>query len=326
MTLTVGAYFDFRNPAPWRRDPTAYYRWHLDLIEDADRRGLGGVWVTEHHFVDDDYLPQPLTALAAIAARTARARLGTGVVVAPLHHPMALAEQAALVDVISGGRLELGLGAGYVANEFAAFDVDLAERYHATDHALAEVGRIFAEGACTPGPVQESVPIWAGYLGPVGARRAGRLGVGLMTTNADNWPIYRNALAAAGHDPSVARMGGVLDFMVADDPEQMFEAVLPHRTHQLNSYRHHASLGSGHTPRVLTEDDVRAGKGSGVIGTLDFVTSDEAVRRLRDLSAQIPLEQAYVWGSIAGMPEALVERQITLLIDEVQPALAASAD
>ncbi|MEZ5168843.1 MAG: LLM class flavin-dependent oxidoreductase [Acidimicrobiales bacterium] len=82
MSPTLGLYFDFRNPDPWRRDPTTYYRWHLDLIEEADRRGVGSIWVSEHHFVEDGYLPQPLTALAAIAARTSRARLGTGVVVA----------------------------------------------------------------------------------------------------------------------------------------------------------------------------------------------------------------------------------------------------
>lgn len=82
-----GLYFDFRNPEPWRRDLTAYYGRHLDLISEADRRGLGSVWVSEHHFVDDGYLPAPLTALAAIAARTERVRLGTAVVVAPLQHP-----------------------------------------------------------------------------------------------------------------------------------------------------------------------------------------------------------------------------------------------
>ncbi len=83
MSPTLGLYFDFRNPEPWRRDPAAYYGWHLDLIEEADRRGIGSVWVTEHHFVEDGYLPQPLTALAAIAGRTRQCRLGTGVVVAP---------------------------------------------------------------------------------------------------------------------------------------------------------------------------------------------------------------------------------------------------
>ena len=319
---SLGLYFDFRNPEPWRRDPAAYYGWHLDLISEADRRGVGSIWVSEHHFVDDGYMPVPLTALAAIAARTKRARLGTAVVVAPLQHPMAIAEQAAIVDVISGGRLELGLGAGYVAPEFQAFGVDLGRRYHDTDHALGEIGRIFAEGRCSPGPVQQPVPLWAGYLGPVGAARAGRLGVGLLTHNRDSFGIYRDALEASGHGVETARMGGVVDFLVADDPEQAFERILPHRTHQLNSYRQQAALGTGRTPRWLTEDEIREGRGSGVVGALQILTVDEAIARIAEICDGLPVEHLYLWASIGGMPEDLVERQMELLIDQVQPAFS----
>ena len=213
------------------------------------------------------------------------------------------------------------LGAGYVASEFEAFGAELDRRYHDTDHALAEIGRIFAEGGCTPGPVQDPLPIWAGYLGPVGARRAGRLGVGLMTWNADSLPIFRDTLAEAGHPASAARMGGVVDFVLADDPEQMFEQILPHRTHQLNSYRQNAAKGSGRSPRMLTEEEVREGRGSGVIAPLQILTVEQAVARIRDIGDGLPVEHLYLWGSIGGMPEALVERQMTLLVDELQPAL-----
>lgn len=322
MSPTLGLYFDFRNPEPWRRDPTAYHRWHLDLMAEADRRGVGALWVTEHHFVEDGYLPQPLTALAAVAARTERCRLGTGVVIAPLAHPMAVAEQAALVDVLSGGRLELGLGAGYVTPEFDAFGADFDQRYRDTDAMLAEIGRIHRDGGCTPEPVQDPIPLWAGYLGPVGARRAGRLGVGLMTWNRQSWPIYRDALAAAGHPADRARMGGVVDFVLADDPEQMFEQILPHRTHQLNSYRQNAARGSGRTPRMLTEDDVREGGGSGVLAPLEVLTVDQAAERVREICDGLPIDHLYLWGSVGGMPEALVERQMELLVDGLQPALA----
>lgn len=323
MTPTIGLYFDFRNPEPWRRDPAGYYGWHLDLVQEADRRGIGSLWVTEHHFVDDDYLPQPLPALAAIAARTSRARLGTGVIVAPLQHPMLIAEQAALVDVISGGRLELGLGAGYVAPEFEAYGVDISRRYLDTDHALAEVGRIFADGECAPGPVQSPVPIWAGYLGPVGARRAGRLGVGLLTYRRESYPLYHEALVGAGHDPAMARMGGVVDFLVAEDPPRTFEQVLPHRTHQLNSYRTNAAKGTDRTPRMLTEDEVREGRGSGVIAPLRILTPDEAVAEIASICDGLPVEHLFFWASIGGMPEDLVEAQMDLVIDRVQPGVAA---
>ena len=320
----LGLYFDFRNPEPWRRDPTAYYGWHLDLISEADRRGLGSVWVSEHHFVDDDHMPVPLTALAAIAARTERVRLGTAVVVAPLQHPMAIAEQAAVVDVISGGRLELGLGAGYVAPEFEAFGAELGRRYRAADHALAEIRRIFAEGRCNPGPVQDPVPLWAGYLGPRGAARAGRLGVGLLTHNRDSFDVYRDELEASGHGAETARMGGVADFLVVDDPEEAFERILGHRTHQLNSYRQQAAPGSGRTPRQLTEDEVREGRGSGVVGPLKLLTADQATARVAEICEGLPVEHLYLWASIGGMPEDLAERQMELVVDQLQPALSST--
>lgn len=318
----LGLYFDFRNPEPWRRDPTAYYGWHLELISEADRRGLGSVWVGEHHFVDDDHMPVPLTALAAIAARTRRVRLGTAVVVAPLQHPMAIAEQAAVVDVISGGRLELGLGAGYVAPEFEAFGAVLGDRYRATDHALAEIGRIFAAGRCRPAPVQQPPPLWAGYLGPRGAARAGRLGVGLLTHDRGSFSIYCEALEESGHGAETARVAGVVDFLVADDPERALARIVPHRTHQLNSYRQQAALGTGRTPRRLTIEEVREGRGSGAVGGLEILTAQEAVTRIIGICDGLPVEHLYLWACVGGMPEDLAEQQLELIVEVVQPALA----
>lgn len=323
MAPTLGLYFDFRNPAPWRRDPGAYYAWTLDLIEEADRRGIGAIWVSEHHFVDDGYLPQPLTALAAIAARTTSARLGTAIVVAPLRSAIEIAEEAAVVDVISDGRVELGLGAGYVRPEFEAFGADIDQRYVETDARIAEIRRLFESGKIMPAPVQPRMPLWAGYLGPIGARRAGRLGVGLMTLNPASLPIYQKALDEAGHGAASARMGGVANFLIADDPEEAFERVLPHRTHQLNSYRLHAAEGTGIEPQMLTEDEVR-NRGSGVIQPLQILTAPEAVAQIRGICHDLPVDHLFLWASIGGMPEDLVERQMELLVDVVQPTLARS--
>ena len=126
-----------------------------------------------NHLFSDDYVAAPLTFLAAVAARTSRVRLGTAVVLAPLHNAVEIAEQAAMVDLISGGRLDLGLGTGYRVPEYELFGADLRRRYAQTDAKAKEVRRLLSPGGVTPHPVQAEVPIWMGYQGPKGARRAG---------------------------------------------------------------------------------------------------------------------------------------------------------
>jgi probable F420-dependent oxidoreductase len=148
------------------------------------------VWLGEHHNSILLY-PAPLVGLAAIAARTRRVRLGTGVLLLPLYHPLAVAEEAAMVDVISRGRLILGVGAGYAPEEFAAFGVSTKERGSRLDEAVPLIHRLWTEDAVShegrhyrigsatlrPRPVQRPrPPIWfAGWV-EAALRRAGRLG------------------------------------------------------------------------------------------------------------------------------------------------------
>ena len=105
--------------------------------------------------------------------------------------------------------------------------------------------------------------------------------------------------------------------------DEAYERILPHLTHQLNSYRHHAALGGPKPARMLTEDEVRE-RGSGVIKPLQVLTPEQTVAHVRELSDGLPVEHVYFWASVGGMPEDLVERQMELLIDEVQPALRRS--
>ncbi|MBB2912327.1 alkanesulfonate monooxygenase SsuD/methylene tetrahydromethanopterin reductase-like flavin-dependent oxidoreductase (luciferase family) [Streptosporangium becharense] len=123
------------------------YDHHLRLIELAEELGFHGVRLAEHHFRDYGVVPNLFTMLAAMAARTDRIRLGTGVVVLPLHNPIHVAEEAAMVDVLSGGRLELGIGRGYQSFEFQGFGVELAEARDRFDEALEVVLGLWGAGA-----------------------------------------------------------------------------------------------------------------------------------------------------------------------------------
>lgn len=99
------------------------YRQALDLARAAEDAGFDTFWTSEHHGLEDGYLPSPLTLLAAVTARTSTIRLACGLATAPLYHPIRLAEEAAVVDQLSEGRLTLGLGLGYSRQEYQTFGV-----------------------------------------------------------------------------------------------------------------------------------------------------------------------------------------------------------
>lgn len=318
--MRVGVYLDLRNPAPWRRPWADHYARSLEWIEEAERLGADSVWLSEHHFFEDGYLPQPLTFAGAVAARTRRMRIGTAILLAPLRPALQIAEEAAVVDCLSGGRLDLGLGAGYVAREFDAYGADLQRRYTRTDQRIREVRALLAGGEVTPPPVQTPLPLWLGYQGPQGAARAGRLGVGLLTLNPASLEPYRAGLREGGHDPESGRMAGLMGAVVSDDPESTRERLLPHIAHQLNTYREAAA---GRAIRPITTEMLRdpAAPGKGFQAT-EVLTPGALIDRVAAQVKGLPAHEVYFWLSIAGMPDDLVQRHLELLCGEVRPGLA----
>ena len=321
--MKLGLYFDLRNPAPWARPWPEVYGRALDLVVEAERLGAASVWFSEHHLFADGYLPQPLTFAAAAAARTSRVRIGTAVLIAALRPAALVAEEAAVIDQISGGRLELGIGAGYSVPEYELYGADITKRYGLTDAAVAEIRRLLDEGIVTPPAAQNPFPIWLGYQGPQGAKRAGRLGVGLLSLDRALLDPYREGLVEGGHDPATARTGGMLDIIVADDPEEAFERILPHYAHQLNSYRAAAVAGSGRdAPKEITVEKLRGGAAQkGQIPGLRVLTPTDAVAAIREATGGSPVEHVYLWASVAGMPDEIVERHVELTCTQVAPNL-----
>ena len=321
--MKLGLYFDLRNPAPWARPWPEVYGRALDLVVEAERLGAASVWFSEHHLFSDGYLPQPLTFAAAAAARTTRMRIGTAVLLAALRPAALVAEEAAVIDQISGGRLELGIGAGYSVPEYELYNADITKRYGLADAAVAEIRRLLDDGIVTPPAAQNPFPIWLGYQGPQGAKRAGRLGVGLLSLDRALLDPYREGLVEGGHDPATARTGGMLDIIVADDPEAAFEWILPHYAHQLNSYRAAAVTGSGRdAPKEITVEKLRSGAAQkGQIPGLRVLTPTDAVNAIREATDGSPVEHVYLWASVAGMPDDLVERHVELTCTQVAPNL-----
>ena len=315
--MQIGFLADVRNPPPWERPWPDHYARTLEFIEEADRLGASSIWLGEHHQTADGYLPQPLTFAAAIAARTASIRIGTQVLIAPLRHPQHIAEEAAIVDILSNGRLELGFGAGYVPKEFDAFGVDRAERFDRLDRTVLEVRRLMSE-VISPGPVQDPVPLWVGYFG-AGARRAGRMGVGLLSALPWCLEPYLQGLAEGRHDPAVARMTGGLDLIVTEDPERARGLLEPHVSYQADAYGVLRDEVERHEGRQPTAE---ARTGSASYQSYQILTPDDAVALIRERTRGLPVSYITPWLTVGGMPDEFVLEHITLTTTKVGPALA----
>jgi alkanesulfonate monooxygenase SsuD/methylene tetrahydromethanopterin reductase-like flavin-dependent oxidoreductase (luciferase family) len=322
--VKVGIYFDLRNPPPWQQSWSRVYGFALEMCEEADRLGLDSVWFSEHHGFEDGYLPQPLTMAAAAAARTRRVRLGTAVIPAPLHAAPEIAEQAALVDIISDGRLDLGLGTGYRVPEYRLYGADLTKRYSTTDQRVREIRGLWAESLVTPGPVQDPLPIWLGYQGPQGARRAGRLGTGLLSLNPALLTPYREGLAESGYDVSTARMQGSFTTFVTEDPDGDWPVVRKHLAYQWDSYRRYMVEGTDQPlPRPIDPEKWReTGLSATGVGQFLYGTPQDVADAIRAYVAGLPVEGVFLWASLAGMPEEMVARQVQLIAGKLRPLLA----
>ncbi|MGH7988204.1 MAG: LLM class flavin-dependent oxidoreductase [Candidatus Binataceae bacterium] len=215
--MNFGLLFSFRNSSKNELSFSELYRKHVDLAVEAEEMGYDTIWLTEHHFVDDGYSPDMMPLAAAIAARTRKIRIGTFVLLMPLHHPLHVAEAAATLDVLSNGRFDLGLGQGYRPQEFTGFNIPREERSRRLREGVEIVRRAFTEDKFSfegkhytvrdvtlyPKPVQQpSPPIWIGARSRSATERAARNGYHLAGTGERQAEIYREALSAAGHDPA----------------------------------------------------------------------------------------------------------------------------
>jgi len=216
------------------RSESDLYREALELAEEAERLGFDSVWCGEHHFIDDSYLPSVLVLCAGIAARTSRIRIGTHVVLAPLHNTIRLAEDVAVTDLISGGRLIFGIGQGWRPEEFDVLGIPLAGRHRYFAEQVAVLRLAWSDGlvnwngdhlqyegvSVTPKPAQPGgPPIWIGGSVETSVRRAAKIGDGLIAAGmgasppfASDWPLTLDTFAehvawiteelhAAGRDP-----------------------------------------------------------------------------------------------------------------------------
>ena len=331
--MRFGLWYDFRNPEGSGRSFPALYRQTLDQIVHAESLGFDDIWLSEHHFVDDGYLPSCLPVAAAIAARTERVAIGTNVTLMPFHNPIRLAEDCAIVDIISDGRFIFGPAVGYRTEEFETFGVPRRHRGSITEEAVEVMRRCWTEDEfsfhgrhfsydhvrCTPKPVQRPIPVWFGATQGAALRRAARLGDGLLGGGRALQP-YLEALREVGADPTGAHVASAPRsgfLFCSDDPERDWAVLAPHALYQVQNYaRWFSAAGQPAfgTPPVDLDDLVSR--------DLYLCGTPEQLREvIRSAHAQAPFERHYFWAIWPGVDPEMSTRSIELFAREVIPAL-----
>jgi alkanesulfonate monooxygenase SsuD/methylene tetrahydromethanopterin reductase-like flavin-dependent oxidoreductase (luciferase family) len=325
--------------------PDRYYAQLLEQIELAEELGYDGAWFGEHHYSGYSFGSPPVM-LTAAAARTRRIRLGTGVSLLPLHHPLRLAEEYAMVDVLSGGRLEYGTGRGFLSLAYDVFGVDQTQGPARFREAAELIVRAWtADGPFSfqgefwkvedyeffPRPIQSPhPPIYvAGVLTPESHVFAGTHGFHLATAcfAPDREGVrkgvlrYRDALRAAGHDPATRDVAGVFQMYCGESDA---EALRTSGDCILAYLRFFSALGRRTSRARDTRSDAY---GEISIDTLDrerlilVGAPDKLIELVRWAQEFYGLNYFLLEVGQGGLPHADVVRSLERFAREVMPAV-----
>jgi alkanesulfonate monooxygenase SsuD/methylene tetrahydromethanopterin reductase-like flavin-dependent oxidoreductase (luciferase family) len=314
--MIFGLRFDCRNPAFAGVDMTDRYRALLEMCEWADQRGALFVALSEHHGSDDGYLPCPLVMAAAVAGRTSRMRIGISALVAPFYDPLRLAEDTAVVDLLSEGRLDLTIVGGYVEDEFDMFGAALSERPAKVREAVATLraawtGKPFEFRGRTvqvrPTPAQPGGPkIVLGGTSEAAARRAAHIADGFIPSEPGCWQFYREECLTLGKPdpgPGMTSQGEVV--ILAEDPEAAWSEIGPYFLHETNAYGAWQAAANTEATYTAQEgiDALRAG------GQYRILTPDEYAA---DLDSEDGAAFAVLHPMVGGLPPDLAWRHLRL--------------
>ncbi len=326
---TFGLWHDFRQQLPLG-DYARFYAECLEEIEEGERLGFTGVWLSEHHFVDDGYLPSPLVVAAAIAARTRTMTIGTNILLLPMHHPLRVAEDAAVVDLLSGGRFVLGVGQGYVQHEFEALGFNRRNRPSLFEEGIEIIRQALTEGRTgyegkrwnlpdlpfEPRPSRK-LPIYAGAFVDPAIDRAARLADGFLASAGggafgETYRKVRDALArhgrADGDFPYVA--SGVA--FVHEDAGRAREIVAPAIAYQRTRYAEWGTDREKPRPEPIRPEDLPWERY--LVGT-----PDEVADGLISLYREAPYDHFCFWGRLPGVTHEEALANARLFAEKVAP-------
>ncbi|MEO8391686.1 MAG: LLM class flavin-dependent oxidoreductase [Chloroflexota bacterium] len=314
-----------------------YYQECLEEILYAEELGFDSAWLEEHHSVKDHYWPSPLIALAGAATRTSRILLGTDVIVLPFYHPVRIAEDMAMLDIMSGGRFVLGAAIGYREDEFALYQLPLEKRGAKFAEAIQIIRQLWTQESVSfqgtyyqlndakiePRPTQ-SPAVWLGGWGELSLKRAATLGdawvpgptAGLPQL-LDSQAMYRGCLEAAGKDVKSMPTPLTREVVIAESDAKAIEIA---EKHLLISYRDEYGGGWGHP--LISKEASSSVNQLEVLGSDRFIigSPETCIRQIQRFISTFGVDHLICRLYFPGLPHDFLMRELQLLATEVMPA------
>ena len=330
--LRFGVAHDFRCPPGSDYSLADVYAQTIEQVALLDRLGLDLVWFSEHHFVEDGYLPNFVPVAGAVAAVTTSVRISTDIALLPFAHPIRLAEDMAILDQLSNGRMELGIGLGYAPHEFRAFGIPRSRRVSLTEECVDILKLSWRDGGdapfsyagkryqftdvnVMPKPVQPGgPPLWMASTSPASVARAVRFDTHLLPQGPrsivlDKW---RDQTSAAGRNPDDYRIGIIRSVLVTDDAERDWPRIREAERYRMRVYgRFFEEAGLG--GRGAFEETDRIPQRP-IVGDVDHCVSE-----LTSFITEYGLTDVVSWGSAPGLPPSFFTPMMERFATEVVP-------
>jgi natural product biosynthesis luciferase-like monooxygenase protein len=347
MEMEFGVLNFFEHPAGGKTEHRIFKE-QADTLRAAEELGFDYIWAPEHHFTEYGFCASPMLTLAAMASVTKRVRLGSAVVVLPFNDPVRVAEEGAMVDLMSDGRLDLGVGRGFQPVEFRGFGVDQARSHEMFDEALQIIERAWTEEtvsftgkhfkidehAVRPRPIQQPhPPIWLAAVNAPSFEMAGMRGYNLLCTlvpgfhnplTADYLQTYRTALRGGGHDAAKKQIGALCMVYCADTTEQArqdFGGPVLWYFRMMEKHIAFAGRKSDYEEYEKVRRYAHTVDWDELLQTRAYVCGNPAqcVKQIEEMREQYGFTQLICWTRLAGLDHRKVLRSMELFSRDVLP-------
>lgn len=282
MSTSFVTRYDLRAPGATPQQRQEIFARAVEQAAYVDGHGHDAIMVSEHHAAEDGYLPSPLLVASAFAAVTERVPITISALLVNLYEPVRLAEDIAVLDLLSKGRVSYTLGLGYRPVEYELHGRSWATRGREIEERITRLLELWESGATTPGPYSQPHPfLFYGGGSPAAARRAARLGLGFQPQHGERSlkDLYDETCRSLGREPGFvlrAPAGGPANVFCADDPDEFWERYGHHLLADALAYQEwHGEAGSYVVDHSRTVDEMRAA------GVYLVTTPDDLVDRCR---------------------------------------------